>query len=420
MQGRGWNHKIRELSILTDLWEDLDGWDNRERIRAWPYELEKHVLPQECGPEPLDVRSFTYGGWPLVTRATTLASWSRHCDLRKIQVLRLRDPVAVDALDALEGGGFPSLMTLELGVEKHPTETDLAVARFLRGIPPLRELRLTTEIAVETFTAILTHHGARLRHLELDFIPETPESLIFTADRVTALHQSCPVLTSLILPIPRTRGNQAELSIYQALGSMQKLQDLVLNLCIDDLSLDFSAPDDHTETPNDPSFEKLEQECYPMGMGLANQHRRPRHGHVRNVLMNGALDEELARQIAQTIEKGRCGPRSLKMDHLVLHVRGGRFSQDVEEVMGITGRSWKVKRMAGGSGDRRIVAERIRDKVEVEADQGSAHLPWTIEPVIRSLWPASGDLENDWRKDWHSFPLCEVREIAEVLQPGLD
>ena len=80
------------------------------------------------------------------------------------------------------------------------------------------------------------------------------------------------------------------------------------------------------DIPNDPPFDEFDQLFYPANIlgiyGDGAQGSKPRNGHIRDALVNSALDETLARTIFQSI-LSRKGHNALPLEALKLTSYGG-------------------------------------------------------------------------------------------------
>jgi hypothetical protein len=106
------------------------------------------------------------------------------------------------------------------------------------------------------------------------------------------------MLEDLMLnPIPRSKGDVQEVAIYKTVGAIPKLQRLSLTLDSSNLSLIWEGED----ILKDPSFDEFHQKFQVATSGTSSVPYQSRYGHIRNALINSALDETLARGIFNCI-----------------------------------------------------------------------------------------------------------------------
>ena len=198
-----------------------------------------------------------------------------------------------------EDGGFESLHTLALSVSpsmhQEQPHMDEAASLLLQALHPLEDLGLTRFVADRTFTTILHRHGETLRKLQ--FIPARQhrmqvEPYVISHHCIQELQKRCPNLRELELLIPRTKGDEQEVSIYRALGTLPRLKRALLLLDCSHLPglLDNGGP-----------FLDDEQKA----------------SHMREDLMNSAVDSSLALGIFRAIST------TSTLQYLKLQVSGG-------------------------------------------------------------------------------------------------
>ncbi|SPO01647.1 uncharacterized protein DNG_04320 [Cephalotrichum gorgonifer] len=173
----------------------------------------------------------------------TLQAWSGYTDFNLLRSLHLRtSAIRVPELNALsdicETDGLGSLRSLSLwtavswGDDNEVVDNvDAELAKLLSALK-LESIELKGPFLDETFDAVLSR-GASLRRLKL--IPERDYDLqrlpfVFTRKRVEALAQACPNIQDLELLIPRSKGDEEEVRIYNAIGSLPQLDRLSLLL----------------------------------------------------------------------------------------------------------------------------------------------------------------------------------------------
>jgi len=364
-----------------------------------------------------------------------LARWNTVIDMSTLRILKLGN--SLDSRELLwlaEHRPFVSLTTLELVInlawefthdEYHPK-----FSSFIASLPPLSSLRLLANpLELGVLHGILEHHGKSLSQLWLETFGHL-SSVVFNASIVEEIQRSCPLLSRLTLLIPRTRGDAQEQIIYKTLGAIPKLQYLSLTLDCSDRTI-YASPfdpegDEDVVVPQDPSFDDFHQTFFPFDP--RGSYDTPRNGHVRDALINSAVDENLALAIFQCVASGKT-PQDLPLNSLRLRAYGGGYfgfpgenvhlvAQGLPDVIEEIGHSWRISRHPRDDCPGQLVAkdltsgnpnaqsnyelgpEGLMNGGQWLEDQPGVLGKW-MEPVFRRLWPGEGD----WRQEWHSFPL---------------
>jgi len=126
----------------------------------------------------------------------------------------------------------------------------------------------------------------------------------FSQENLDAIKHSCLNLEILSICIERSRGDREEVALYQTIGSLSRLTSLELTLSTHQALTD-SVP------TVDSRFDEYEKTI--LGVAETRQLFLPHRGrnitscigHVRSALINSAVDEKLAVQIAQAISSGK-------------------------------------------------------------------------------------------------------------------
>lgn len=365
---------------------------------------------------------------------SSVQAWSELTDFSLLQTLCLKDVHLDEELLSwmVERRPFKSLNTLKIeGVmdwgDMSHIELSEIFSSFISSLPPLKSLRLRIGHWLFIYESIFERHGSSLRHLNLAEL--SPNYFLFNVSLINELRLRCPQLEDLSLVIPRTKGDRREQNIYKALGAMPKLQTLCLLLdCVNR----FVWPDPGLEEGediivfNDPSFDDFDQAFShePDGEWLWPA----RNCHVRDALVNSALDDALARAIFQSVSTGR-DHKALPLERLELCVQFGDVIVQVKrdddwgphlkvnglaEVIQEIGRTWKVVRNVRDDCQGQVVVEELMSPpvhTRTFAREGDdiyppAILPKLVKPVFQRLWPPK-EGSKGWRDDWHSFPLSD-------------
>ncbi len=359
------------------------------------------------------LRHLQLAGVGSITRQV-VETWSRHTDFSVLRTLELESDIEADALDCLATKcDFPSLTTLVMvlatGNLLEPSTLDHSslADHFLCSLPSLSTLKLVGDPSHTSLDTILGHHGAALRRLCLSPLAFL-NRLVITQREVERIAEHCPLLEDLSLNVPRSKGDAGEVAIYTALGSLSKVQSMFITLDASDRATFMDGDEDDAETPNDPSFDDLDQQFFD---GPSSSYRKPRNGHVRDAFINSALDETLARAIFRRISTAKTSG-ALPLERLKLRVRGGGCFGDnsmlcsISDVVGHLGRSWLLERNPRDDRPDELVATELgRQEREAKESEYPISLGWDVEPIFRKIWPKRGKEDGDWRDDWHSWPL---------------
>ncbi|GAB1309950.1 hypothetical protein MFIFM68171_00160 [Madurella fahalii] len=288
---------------------------------------------------------------------------------------------------------------------------------FFNALEPLEELSVSGPLEHNIVDAILGRHGRTLRKLGLrpyesesslcDNRPHIP--LTFGKEDILQIQAQCPVLQDLSLSVKRTRSDMREVDLYRAFGAMEHLQFLFLILDCSNWHVYRTG-----SSTDDPSFDEYDRQFYCTW----REDSRLRKGHIRESLMNCAVDETLARSIWETICRVKVGKR---LESLKLYTTGGgRFGRngsynDIDEVVANLSRSWLIERSVRDDNDAINVRElgqrsrEARDKrltsLYNRAYRGGSSLPdHSVVNILRRVWPPK-EGSKDWREDWTSLPL---------------
>jgi hypothetical protein len=356
--------------------------------------------------------------------------WIENGKLLFLRALRITRSVSHGALEKLiRAKPFPCLTTLLFtcpGKQEHAYYDD--VKQFIHGLPRLTSLEVIAWPPDISLTAALPHG---LRELWLRTKNVLGQSLDEAA--ILELAARCPHVEMLAIKIRRSRGDATEVGLYKALGRFAKLRRLILTL---DASpppwLEAAAPHEpqneydmrlNFDTEIDPSFDDSEKQymtgsLYPY-----------RQGHLRDVLINTAVDETLARAIFRTIctAKARAHGDSaaLALDRVVIESEGGRsFPHPVamtpptwglRPYMTALGRRWLLERDVRDDARHMIRAQELDKKRRLRSVErfgeirGSEYYGYMdYMPIFRRLWPERLDETVEWYDEWHSWPLEET------------
>lgn len=215
---------------------------------------------------------------------------------------------------------------------------------LIRRLPPLWKLTINTNFTAHrahwpTFDAILAQHHSRLRLLSIedDKFHRTDwmwsQHIVPGIAQISKLSGCFGQLADLSIAVRRSGGDRNEVLIYHILGGLPTLQ--TLELCL---------------VPSPPRIFPSDQwESQPF---TAEAHSPVRNGHVKDLLINIALDEALARSIFDAISSAK-GSSSHPLERLTVHPFGGQVATlgwpsvidtDLLMVTAVIGHLWEVKR----------------------------------------------------------------------------
>jgi hypothetical protein len=322
--------------------------------------------------------------------------WERQVDFSALQILHLW---CVD-LKTLATGlecQFSSLKTLVVQLrfeiydapQTFAQRMDVTGSAFLLHVAPLQGLHLEGCFAQLSFQAVLERHGGSLRKLAI--FPARShshyESFQITPERIGMIQAHCTNVSDLGLRVPRSKGDRRELEFYRMLGAIPQLRDLSIELDSSQDRPEWRGPSRSSE-----------------------KEKPPDHSLNRDMLMNFAVDESLARAMFRAVIANGSLIERLELESKKPYLNGlVEFSQ----VCDFMGRRWRCIRVRGSGArppeDMILVQERgLRRRKQMERDDDEDALTGDnvklgrIEGLFRSIWPARTET---WKRDWHSFPL---------------
>ncbi|KAI1414839.1 hypothetical protein F5Y13DRAFT_178693 [Hypoxylon sp. FL1857] len=326
-----------------------------------------------------------------------LTNWSLHTDFSVLQTLKIGISMSQDALKILASAphGFPSLRTLGLilkdGVHQQtesPSQYYELASQFISGLRGLRNLDIASRLHRIDLGTIL---GPELRTLVL----RSPRGEHPTARDVAQIREKCPFLTELTLTVLRSQGDANEAAIYRELGRLPKLQQLCLRMDA------LPPPEVMTGYLSLNLFhDRVDQE--PGRASCSN-------GHLRDVLINGAMDKSLALDIFRAISRAKPANNSIPLDRLDIrfliwpgfdsHTYLGKYRHALR-------RPWKVERGLRDDSRQSLVAQGLFKRPSWEIMAVEDHLPRRfIDTIFDRIWPKRPGLH--WSETWYSFPLSD-------------
>ncbi|KAF2447826.1 hypothetical protein P171DRAFT_429425 [Karstenula rhodostoma CBS 690.94] len=335
---------------------------------------------------------------------TSLQTWARHTDFGKLRTLSLEMPVARAALETLIDLPLQSLHSLGLVLDPRDTSDHYSATlqTFICNLPSLSHLRLTGALPSSALKATLDHLDPALHTLYLLPAGKDPCRFVFDSSTIALVTDGCKHVHDLGITIRRAWNKPGEdIAALKAIGRMPHLSSLDLTFDASDhtLLLPSNAVNEPTNlTPSDQSFSAFDTESFPGGFATAKKLRK---GHIRDALINSAVDADLAEAVFNTILSAAPDGETPSLRRLSLKAAGGgdfgtgTSNYSITEIVEEVGKEWIVER----SGHEEVLKVR-RAEVDEEIEL-SESLGWDVEPIFRRIWPGDGD----WFDKWQAFPL---------------
>lgn len=369
-----------------------------------------------------------------------LQTWANHTDFSSLRHLSLggaydqgtresRLGLSTPELEFLaQACSFPQLESLHIllmrryhrteNVDPHANAKYInAATAFFDSPRPLRKLSVAGSILPEILDTILGRHGRTVVDLKLcpfedtwarplQYIPYVPMTI--TKAHILQIEAHCPVLESLSISIKRTMSDASEVALYTSLARIEPLQSLFLTLDCSNWRVQ-RDPDLEYEA----WFDEDDKEKFD------GPWRVLRRGHVRQNLINCAVDETLARSIWDAIAQHKDGKRLLSLQ---LYTTGamnfglpGQVSRMVDIARHLS-RSWRLERGIRddeqdalhvrelGLQARKARDEEVQAKWEAEGGVQDHEQSHAGVQVFRRIWPEK-EIGRSWIDDWTSYPL---------------
>jgi hypothetical protein len=325
-----------------------------------------------------------------------LEIWARHTDFSQLRTLSLEMRVTRTGLEALINLPLQSLHSLGLDLDWSDTSDHYktALQTFICTLPRLSHLRLTRDLPPPILQVILDHLEPTLHTISLN--PRTA----FDSSTITLITDRCTNVRFLSLPIRRAWNKPGEdTALLEAIGLMPHLEHLNLTLDASDRTLLSSSPSGAFLAPSHSSFSAFDNETFPSCFFSGKE---VRNGHIRDALINSAIDAPLAKAVFSAILSGAPEGRTPSLRRLSLKSEGGgsfgtsTHNGSISMIADEVGREWVVELSGDGEGlEVRCVGE-VNEYLEPGDELNS-----DVGPVFRSIWPGEGD----WWNEWHAFPL---------------
>ena len=400
---------LKEI-INVNIMAYRSGRDHR-RKESW------HGLPGSRHETKGSLTSLTLKGASLSSQEE-LQSWATHTDFTCLQHLDLG--LSYDfSSRALSGEtmkwlaqnhSFAQLRTLKVSLDRdhvfqdRPHYSEDAVS-FFQALEPLEQLFVHGPIDSQIVDAILSRHGKTLHKLSLRPL-ESPYTygigrdpqevpMEFTKEHLTQIQAQCPILEDLSITIKRDTSSPSEASMYKCFSKMKSLRSLFLTLDCSNWQIsrdpEYNA---HFEGEDQQPVDEID--C------------RLKRGHLRQTLINCAVDEALAHSIWNTINQDKTGTQ---LECLRLWTMGGSESGAITAsctdgtIVKNLSRSWLIQRDPRDDRNDFTIRELGKHARTSENKLTESELTkCAAGQVFRTIWSRK-EGSKDWRDDWSSFPL---------------
>jgi hypothetical protein len=337
--------------------------------------------------------------------ATSLQTWARHTDFGQLRALSLEMHVTRAALETLINLPLQSLHSLGLVLDTPDTSGHYSATlqTFICNLPSLSCLRLTGALPSLAFKVILDHLNSALHTLYLIPRGTDPFRFVFDSSTIALVTDRCEHVQDLCISIRRAWNKPGEdIAVLKTIGRIPHLSSLNLTFNASDCTL-LLHPNGVNEptnlAPSDPSFSAFDTESFDSWFGTSKDVRK---GHIRDALINSAIDAKLAKAVFNTILSATPDRETPSLQRLSLKAAGGgnfgtgTSNGGISEIVREVGKEWIVER----SGHEDALSVR-RAEVDDEGIELWETLSWDVEPIFRRVWPGDGD----WFNEWQAFPL---------------
>ncbi|ETS85763.1 hypothetical protein PFICI_03788 [Pestalotiopsis fici W106-1] len=327
-----------------------------------------------------------------------VAAWARITDFRKLRSLEhathesTTDDLNMLVLMASNGQlGQLRKLSLQLNASQHVypyMEANLAV--LLEHLPPLEELSITGPHGPMSLSAITRHQGASLQKLKL--VPDQSTTagvstlaVVDSSHLVNQLQRYCPNLRQLELMLPRSKGDEREVALYQALGKFKSLTHLTILLDC----------------------------CYQQWMNLHSI--PPSRELIRDIFINATVDAALARSIFNficTADPSAPSPLRVMRSSVLWCDYADIFGDSaIYNLLSWVGRSWLCQRYPRLDQTGEITVDEIQrshryEQIDITSDEWDDFSHGSeLKQIWRELWPEKTDIRVT---DCTSFPLMNA------------
>lgn len=349
-----------------------------------------------------------------VIKAQSMKFWMVSVDFGQLRVLRLGQLVSSAALTSLVGClGFPFMTHLRFACDESPgVEYYQTVKRFICRLPLLVNLEMFGwDFATSTLADALS---PKLTNLYLLPELEVPSPGVPDGEEITGIVQRCQKLVELTIPLRRSRGDADEVAKYMTLGTLPCLSRLCLYWDVSLPSPLRTGSDGAIDSTVEPHFDDFDKEY------AVDQHASEldspwnyRNGHLRDLLLNKAIDEKLALAVFRAVSSGK-GQESAPLQQLETSTMSPSYIPDAPPayqaflyrgaVLSSMGPGYvQVSRNKKEGHRRELNVSRVRIEGREHHATGLNGNPFMVN--FRRLWPEK-DGSAGWWTDWESKPLA--------------
>lgn len=321
------------------------------------------------------------------------------CNLVRLELNSIPPWLSLRPLTAPRGSLFPKLQDLLLKTgELYPFPADLHrdAISFLQSLLPLRLLKMPGFLAQTSLQKILECHPS-LEDLQIGWEFETYP---VKQDHVLLISKYGHQLNYLSIVYSRSQGNHVEAALYSTLGQLPRLQHLELvphRVNQDVYGPRYPLPGPIANNLKMPLFDRQPLADVPVlrpDMPLTN-------GMMRAMLINQAMDENLARSIFNHISDGKL-PGSLPLKSLKIH-KGPRINipgSPWGDFLDLIAKAFLITRHEQDECGVHINVQELH--APGQSYINSLTMPYSLIRLFHSVWPSPGH----WMDSWHSFPLA--------------
>lgn len=402
--------KLKEVEI-SSLQPILSHRYGRRR-EAW------RGLPGFTGKTLGSLTSLSIKGLSALKSPTMLQTWAKHTDLSCLHHLTLggsyvwkKNGMNAETMAWLaQNHSFPNARTLDIYINRDdmyldsPHYTEHAVSLF-QAFGPLEELSVNGPLDSQILEAILNRHGQTLKKLSLHPFEEVYHNILgardvraipleFTKERLLQIQARCPALEVLALPINREKSSAGEVEIYKCFGQMRSLHSLFLTLNCANWRLG-------RDGNYNPKFNEHDEKA------IYSDQPYLKRGHLKEIMINCAVDEKLARSIWDTISQNKDGRRLVRLKLWTSgggEYGGGLFDSWVTDILNNISRSWLIESQPRNHGEDIILKELGRQAREARDKRTNKRGDTEPKKIFEEIWPPKEGTES-WHDDWSSLPL---------------
>jgi hypothetical protein len=288
---------------------------------AWDQDLEAHEG------QPLGKLQYLQLAGLQGAEGTSLQTWACHTNFGQLRALNLEMPVSQAALDTLINLPLKSLHSLGIGLDDPRDTSDhytTTLQTFICNLPSLSHLRLTGALQSSALKVILNHLESTLHTLYLIPASTAHGRFVFDSSTIALVTNSCKHVQDLGITIRRSWNKPGEdIAVLKAIGRMPHLSSLNLTFDASDYTLLLPAKGVNEPTnlaPSDPSFSAFDTEIFSGGFGAGKKLRK---GHIRDALIDSAIDAQLANGVFETVISATPEGETSCLQRLSLKAVGG-------------------------------------------------------------------------------------------------